>query len=137
MSKEGLVAEREQRTKLPPCFQPRVYVCPRPECHYIGSAAEKWGWKDGESICFGCGHPVDEKDIHVLTQQDEPTVPVDNADESNLASEEEQRKKSAENLDSPVPVEGDGGQSAPAPKADMAKRRRRPFGPPLDHNPQG
>jgi hypothetical protein len=76
----------EPRTKLPPCFQPKVYVCPRPECHYIGSADEKWGWKDG-AVCFGCGHQVDEKDVHVFG----PESPASSLTQPQLSDEDRER----------------------------------------------
>jgi hypothetical protein len=48
--------------QLPPCFQPKLYVCPNPDCHYIGSIRT--------NFCWQCTHPLTSDNIHVFGQED-------------------------------------------------------------------
>jgi hypothetical protein len=51
-----------ERAQLPPCFQPKLLVCPH--CLYIGSAAKEFR----TGYCWACAKPIGrgEENVHVF-----------------------------------------------------------------------
>lgn len=48
---------------LPSCFKPKVYVCPNPECLFIGSVSQQ---DESGGFCWSCVTPLGPEDMRVF-----------------------------------------------------------------------